>query len=243
MRMKSYKTSFVASFVALIVWVGCADTGADPDTELTVNQKVAIQYFKDIALGFEFGSASEVTRKWNRDINLFVTGEPTDLLLDELDRILEDLNRLIPDSGPRLRITEESARGNLNVFLGKGEEYAQMNSSAANRVGANYGLFFVNFNSQNYITSATMYVDTERATDIQQRHLLREELTQALGLAKDSPRYPDSIFSDSFGGVVTEYNRFDEAVIRMLYHPKMATGLDESAVDPILREIVPEVIE
>ena len=213
------------------------------DKNLTENQRFAVEYFKEVALGFEFGNASKVTRKWGDDVNIYLMGEPTNVLLRELDDIIDDLNRLIPSTGPELRIVANSANSNFILYMGTGEGYAEIDGNAKNLVASNYGLFFVNFNRRNFITSATMYVDTERGSEINQRHLLREELTQALGFARDSGRFSDSIFQESYSGTATDYNQFDEAVIRMLYHPEMQTGLNAAGVDPILREIVQELIE
>ena len=243
--MKWYRKQniYLILFTALLVGLGCKDAGTNSDRNLTINQQAAIQYFKDIALGFEFGNSSEVTRKWAYDVRIFVAGEPSQVLLNELEDVLSDLNNLIPDTEIQLSLTDESADSNMLLFFGEGEDFVQLDSRAANQVDSNFGLFFVRFNPLNYITSASVFVDTVRATEIQQRHLLREELTQALGMAKDSSLLPDSIFQQSFSTVVTEYNKFDEAVIRMLYHPNMRTGLNAAGVDPILREIVQEVIE
>lgn len=243
--MKWYRKQnvYLMLLTAVLVGLGCKDAGTNTDRNLTINQKAAIQYFKDIALGFEFGNSSEVTRKWAYDVRIFVAGEPTDILLNELEDVLSDLNNLIPDSEIQLSLTDESADSNMLLFFGEGEDFAQLDNRATNQVDSNFGLFFVRFNPLNFITSASVFVDTVRATEIQQRHLLREELTQALGIAKDSSLLADSIFQQSFSTVVTEYNKFDEVVIRMLYNPKMRTGLNAAGVDPILREIVQEVIE
>ena len=81
-----------------------------------------------------------------------------------------------------------------------------------------------------------MYVDTERANAIEQRHLLREEFTQSLGLAKDSERYPSSIFQSDWTRT-TSYTELDRELIRLLYHPDMVSGLDATAVEALIREI------
>ena len=67
--------------------------------------------------------------------------------------------------------------------------------------------------------------------------MLREELTQSLGLAKDSNRYPDSIFQASWTAT-TEYSDIDKDVVRLLYHPAMQTGLERSKCVEVLREII-----
>ena len=74
-----------------------------------------------------------------------------------------------------------------------------------------------------------MYVDIYRANTIEQRHLLREELTQSLGLAKDSFKYPNSIFQSSWTQTLN-YMEIDKDMIRY-YHPNMSTGLNALAVE------------
>ena len=83
-----------------------------------------------------------------------------------------------------------------------------------------------------------MYLDIFRANETEQKHLLREELTQSLGLAKDSPLYPESIFQQSFSTKTTEYAQMDKNLIRLLYHPDMEIGLNRIQVDSNLREIL-----
>ena len=63
-----------------------------------------------------------------------------------------------------------------------------------------------------------MYVDIERtSTNDGQKHLLREELTQSLGLCNDSYDYPESIFYQGWTET-TEYAEIDKELIQMLYN-------------------------
>ena len=82
-----------------------------------------------------------------------------------------------------------------------------------------------------------MYVDISRANLTEQKHLLREELTQSLGLAIDSQEYLESIFQSSWT-TTNEYAEIDRDLIRLLYHPDMEVGLNENQVDQVLREIL-----
>ena len=82
-----------------------------------------------------------------------------------------------------------------------------------------------------------MYVDTYRTNITQAKHLLREEFTQSLGLARDSDKYLNSIFQSSWTETLS-YTDLDKDLIRLLYHPKMSTGLDADAVDGVLSEIL-----
>jgi hypothetical protein len=63
-----------------------------------------------------------------------------------------------------------------------------------------------------------MYVDIIRAKeDDAQKHLLREELTQSLGLFNDSYKYDNSIFYQGWT-TTTEYAPIDRELIDMLYN-------------------------
>ena len=112
-----------------------------------------------------------------------------------------------------------------------------MHPSQADLVDANLGLFSIFWNNQNQFISGHMYVDIDRAGTTQQKHLLREELTQSLGLAKDSPKYLESIFQSS-STTTTEYAPIDKELIRLLYHCNMNVGLDEEQTEVTLEEIL-----
>jgi hypothetical protein len=63
-----------------------------------------------------------------------------------------------------------------------------------------------------------MYVDIYRCESLDgQKHLLREELTQSLGLFNDSYKYENSIFQQRWTET-TEYAPIDRVLIDMLYN-------------------------
>ena len=82
-----------------------------------------------------------------------------------------------------------------------------------------------------------MYVDINKANTLEQKHLLREEFTQSLGLAKDSGLYDDSIFQSEWTST-TEYSTIDRDLIRLLYHPTMISGLNAAQSETVLRAIL-----
>lgn len=62
-----------------------------------------------------------------------------------------------------------------------------------------------------------------------QRHVLREEVTQSLGLGQDSDRYEDSIFRNS-PSLVTEFSSIDREIIALLYDPGLKSGFTSADV-------------
>ena len=210
--------------------------GEDNQINLTQYQIDVINYFKDIALGFEFGTASAITRKWKSPLKIFVGGKDSPALNLELNRIKDEINNLAKD-GFKISIVNDSIASNYYIFLGSGQEYAQIYPNLVNYVENNWGLFNIYWSSDNVLNYGHMYVDIQRANAQEQMHLLREELTQSLGLGKDSEKYPNSIFQSSWTQT-TEYLPIDREVIRLLYHPEMKIGLNDIAVEELLIEIL-----
>ena len=69
---------------------------------------------------------------------------------------------------------------------------------------------------------------------------LHEEIAQGLGLPNDSPLARPSVFNDDEEfGLLT---RHDEYLLRMLYDPRMRTGMSEAEARPVAQIIAEELI-
>lgn len=228
------------AILSLISFTFSACTVSDdvtPQNELSTYNEEVVDYFKEIALGFEFGNASKVTRKYEgRKMKVFVGGSPTASLRYELSKVVTEINTLTTD-GFAIEIIADSSASNFYVFFGSGDNYAKMFPSQQSLVGGNWGLFSVFWNGNNSLTGGYMYVDIFRADLLAQRHLLREELTQSLGLARDSDRYPESIFQQRWTTTIN-YAPIDKELIRLLYHPNVKSGLLASEVETVLTSIL-----
>ncbi|NND34488.1 MAG: DUF2927 domain-containing protein [Saprospiraceae bacterium] len=208
----------------------------DPTFELSEYQREIVSYFQEIALGFEFGSASKITRKWVDTMQIFIGGMPSPELLLELDKIISEINELASDHFAISQV-QDSLESNFYVFFGSGDEYAAIFPALSDLVKSNWGLFSIQYNSAAELNGGYMYVDIYRANVTEQKHLLREELTQSLGLGNDSSRYDDSIFQSRWTST-NRYAAIDEELIRLLYHPEMTVGLDQLEVREVLTQIL-----
>ena len=208
------------SFSALLISCSTAD---DPVPQLSAYDLSVISYFKEIALGFEFGNASNITRRWEIGMKVFVGGNPTPELLTELDKIIGEINTL-STTGFKIETVSDTLQSNFYIFFGTGADYAKIFPSQSELVNSNYGLFSVFWNGLEQINRGYMYVDLVRPTATEQRHLLREELTQSLGLARDSYTYPESIFQQSYSTKVTEYAQIDKDLVRRHKHLPLNFG-------------------
>ena len=232
-------TKFLLLFsLSIVILISSCSKNDDilPEFKLSKYEIDVIDYFKDIALGFEFGNASNITRKWNSGMKVFIGGEPSFELLAEFEKIRAEINKLSTDDF-NVTVVSDSLQSNYYIFFGSGTKYAEMFPEESNLVNSNWGLFYLSWNGQNQFFSGHMYVDIIRANSMEQKHLLREEFTQSLGFARDSHLYMESIFQSDWTTTL-EYANIDQDLIRLLYHPEMSVGLNELEVDNALREIL-----
>ena len=222
---------------ASVFLVSCSKDDEAIAPGLTAYNESVVDYFKEVALGFEFGNESKITRRWEGNMKLFIGGKPTPALLAETNRIVGEINDLANNEF-NVEVVSDSLQSNFYIFFGSGNSYAAIFPAQSSFVASNWGLFSVSYTSSSVLFKGHLYVDIYRANLIEQKHLLREELTQSLGLARDSDLYPESIFQQSFSTKTTDYAPIDKDLIRLLYHPKMKVGLDRDQVDKLLRDIL-----
>ena len=94
--------------IALVIFISSCNSEEDIIVpKLDEYDLEVISYFKEIALGFEFGSSSKITRKWCSDLKVFIGGETNSILLEELDNIISEISSLSTDNF------------NMEIVLGK----------------------------------------------------------------------------------------------------------------------------
>ena len=171
------------------------------------------EYFNEIALKSEFNTSVKKTpSRWTTDMKIYYFGYCPEYMIDELRHILTELNDLIVP----IQISIVSKRSEANYFIYFGSHTGFKNNFPdvdAKLLERNWGLF------QTYSNGGEMYVDMIRTKDNQeaQKHLLREELTQSLGLCNDSWKYDNSIFYQGWT-TTTEFSEMDKRLIDLLYN-------------------------
>ncbi|HEY9645324.1 MAG TPA: DUF2927 domain-containing protein [Chroococcidiopsis sp.] len=186
----------------------------------------AIDYFLEIAMGSEFGETSPTVKKWAGPIRITVSGTPTAADLATLDRVIRELNTLI-NGAVTLEISDQDP--NLEIAFLPEAEFAQQGT---NYEPGNLG-FFWTWWDKDVIDRAKILISTTGVSQKERSHLLREELTQSLGLMNDSERYRDSIFYQGWTST-TDYTELDQAVIAILYRPEIRPGMSADEVKAAL---------
>lgn len=177
-------------------------------------------YYNEICGNWEFNGEKTPSR-YKKDIKIYQTGDISDELLSELNRIIVELNILIEDVDVRLVNHIDSS--NIYLFFGSGEEFLNSLDESQRKkdwrslfIKNSWGSFWI-LESGTSIISSKVFIDTDRNKQlVRQKHLLREELTQSIGFPNDSYEYEDSIFQQKWTEV-TEYSDLDKEIIKLHY--------------------------
>ena len=195
----------------------------------------AKQYFKEIAIGSEYGRGKKIV-KWTKNMKIFLMGDKIPEMENELDKIIRELNQLV--SPIKLQRVYSKTQANFYVFFGTVSQYLnKVERNAGRYARRNLAMFYVYYGRKGTINKGSMYVDTYtmKAKDTR-KHLLREELTQALGLMNDSYKYPTSVFYQKFSRA-TKFDKIDKQIIRLLYNNKIKPGMTRQQVEQALRQL------
>ncbi|MBF2084952.1 DUF2927 domain-containing protein [Thermoleptolyngbya sp. C42_A2020_037] len=191
-----------------------------------------IDYFTEVALGSEWGNNAPLIRRWNTNLRIRVTGTRTAEDDATIRQVMQELNELLNGSG--VQLVRDDRNPNVEIIYAPESQFRQLEP---NYVPGNLGFFWVRWNNSVINYARILITNTNRVTQRERSHLLREELTQVLGLMRDSNRYPNSIFYQGWTDV-TEYAEIDRTLIRMLYHPQLRPGMTQSQAVAVLQTLV-----
>lgn len=185
-----------------------------------------IDYFMEIALGSEYGSP-EVVKKWTRDLRVTLKGAPTPADSSTMETVVDELNDLV---GNQVQLVFDNRNPNVTAWFVPVDSMENYNT---NYKPGNWGYFYIWWNSSYQIYRAQILIGTDKPSQTERSHLIREELTQSLGLMNDSDEYPGSIFQAEWTRV-QEYTDLDSTIIEMLYRPEIHSGMGAQEVRSVL---------
>jgi len=151
-----------------------------------------------------------------------VHGSPTEVDRQTIEQVVAELNSMVGEI--KLELVDEAA--NLDVYFSPEYQFSDIEPTY---VPTNLGFFRVWFDGEGSIKRGRVLIASDGATQVERIHLIREELTQSLGLFKDSWEHSDSIFYEGWT-TTDKYGPLDEATIRLLYQPQLEPGMNRSQV-------------
>lgn len=186
--------------------------------------------FFAIALGTEYSPTGHISRphirKWVQDLRIQVNGSPTIQDLATLEQVVAEINGLL--GSVALGFVEQDP--NLEIFFVPERDFSRFETSYQ---PVNHG-FFASESHQGKIQRGRILISTTDIGQGERSHLIREELTQSLGLMQDSSRDSTSIFYQDWSKT-QQYSDLDRQLLQLLYSPKILPGMDESALRRVLQ--------
>lgn len=218
------------------VTIGASVPGATPaEITLTVIPRPGgyaadeIDYFTAIAFGAEIGDSSPFLRRWrsDTDLQIRVNGAPTPDDLVMLDSVLAEISRLTP---LQFEIVDDVATA--EIYFVPGADFQTVLPHA--QIGSD-GFVWVWWGLDDHLTRSSVLIASDRAQSLRD-HVIREEVTQMLGLLQDSELYPESIFYRA-PSEVAEYLPIDGVVIELLYRPELRAGMSLTHAERVARAL------
>ena len=208
---------------------------ANPTADYTPYSHDAINYFSEVAFGAEFGKkqVQDFIVRWGSGMKVYITGG-TQSDIDEVRRVTGELAQLTGLSIEFINQSISTAKvpnNAINIRYTTQDEFAEAcgeerYGDVTQTHGEQAGFFCNNWNPNNkIIIRAYVLIDDSEQPQSQRNHLLREELTQSLGIMKDSNSYTDSVFHDSYSSTPTEFSELDKQVIKILYDNRISAGM------------------
>jgi hypothetical protein len=193
------------------------DVSTTTTTVAGAYDRAALDYFGEVAGAAEFGENGGVLHRWDEDLRIAVYGSPTPDDRAALAGVVDDLNGLIST----IEVSIVEADPNVEIHFAPVEEFPTLEP---NYVAGNMGYVYVWWDGEGRIYSGRVLISTTGLTPQERAHVIREELTQGLGLLNDSWLYPDSVFYQGWTEV-GQYAPLDRLVIEMLYRPDLEAGM------------------
>ena len=165
-------------------------------------------------------------KKWQSNIRIQLHGNYNDAEENELNNIISELSQLTG-----LSIKRVNSNANIDIYFVKQNDFKKY-ITQYNEQNPQDGLFAV-LSKNDVLYKAFICIDYN-IDDTRKLHLLREELTQSMGLRQDSDLYTDSIFQQNPQYTPIEYSNIDKEVIQLLYNNKLRPGMTEEEVTSAL---------
>jgi hypothetical protein len=189
-----------------------------------------LDYFYKIALSLEYGNKSNVIHKWNQpEITVSIVGNPAEEYINQLDNAIYNLNYILGDT--KLKVVDKN--GDLKIYFINHSNFHTYISDK-DMAEQNWGYFDVWWNNNNEIYKGNIFIAIDKGSMQLQSHLIKEELTQSLGLTNDSYKYENSIFYQGWGDT-PKYLDIDRSIIKLLYEPDIKSGMTKSEIQKLFK--------
>jgi len=208
--MKFCVATLLTITIIISIFSGCLSDSTDSSKKYSQDD---IAYFQAIALGFEDSTLPDLVYKYNKSsIKIQVLEDPDPESWSCLNTTISDFNTI--SKYTKLSVVNDSNAEIKIYFVPKSDfpKYIKFFNKE------DYAYFWDEPITRNCeILSGVIVISTDSPSEYR-CHVIREELTQSLGLAKENYQYRDSMFYGHSSIYTTKYSEIDKHLIDMLYN-------------------------
>lgn len=205
------------------------------------NPKFLLTAFQEVALKNEYASGGGYVRRWEQPVRVWIDHQVADRAL-HTELVSKHIEHLSEITGLSIILVQQRAKSNLQIMFTRQSAWAHQvesmfGSAAKGVVHGAVCMANIRENKQHEIVQAGIIIPVDQA----RMHgklvsCVVEELTQVLGLPNDSERVYPSIFNDKTPDVLL--TGLDYLLLKMLYHPKLHSGMDSEQVSAQLQTVI-----
>lgn len=197
-------------------------------------------------------------RRWEMPVRIGLTFGPS---VSKEQRVIDTAyvrsfaQRLARLSGLNIQLTD-ARRANYSILFLNRDEQRKMTPQLIGRIkylvpqivgeirNSPRGIFCAAYavseqNTSSGYKGAIILIKAEHS-NLMRKSCIQEEMTQALGLANDSPNARPSIFNDD--EEFAFLTRHDELLLQMLYDPRLRIGMTVRDAHPIVQQIAQDLM-
>lgn len=198
-------------------------------------QDEAVEYFKEVVLDTEYATGDgdfTLVQKWEVPIHYRIYGEPTETDLARLNKLFAELNQV--NGFPGIHEAEEGYVENLSIFFSDEDHFYNRFGEFVNYEPSDGAVQYWYYDDDNSIYTAQIGYRTD--IDQETRNsVLPEEIVNGLGI-DDTETREDSITYQYYNST-DELSDIDWLIIKLLYHPDIACGMNAEECEQVIRSI------
>lgn len=239
-------------FVAVVLALNACATGPSRYGDTPAPADLADR-FELIAFYEEPTGRELLLHRWHGEIRVGLATANTARYSDDIRRTIDALNSLLPQPTQLVAISDHVTSrewlwdSNVDILIDTQDqirahlEYLGAPPHIADRL-APLHCFVVMFSNDpgepERLTGAVVMIHRDIGED-QIRRCITQELTQAMGLPNDIADPEGTVFAS--GTLRKTLSEGDKDLVRILYDPRLKTGMTRAEAMPIVRNIVAEI--
>lgn len=210
-------------------------TTSPPHTDLFDPQlplETVLRYFSEVCLDAEYSTGpgdTTLVQKWDVPIICYVNGDPTPEDLAVLERLAQWLDQV--EGFPGFRLTQDPNEANVQIYFCPQARIPDYLGD--DFYGVDGGVTYWYEDNRMYAATVCYSTDTDQTL---RNSVILEEIYNMLGPAQDTDLRPDSIIFSGFSQpqwLTPE----DQLILRLLYHPTMAPGMDREGAASVIEQL------